>query len=222
MMAAQGGARRGFWRCTREWLRVGSSLTIVSHPLSAKLCSALCLHRRGSMVRVLFLTQFLPYPLDAGAKMRAYYVLRYLARSHRVTLVSFVRADDPPDAIAHLQQFCEAVHTVPMVRSLGLNLRAGVKAIAHRPAADHRPRRGRRNARSVAASRDGAVATVSCTPTRPRWRSTGCMPAMRRPKIGARVPSSTCTTLYTASMHRWRRMTRDRSGVCSTGARGVR
>jgi len=79
--------------------------------------------------RILFLTQVLPWPLDAGAKMRAYYVLRHLARAHQVTLVSFVRAEDPPEAIAHLAQFCEAVHTVPMVRSLALNLRAAVKAL---------------------------------------------------------------------------------------------
>jgi glycosyltransferase involved in cell wall biosynthesis len=81
------------------------------------------------MARILFLTQVLPYPLNAGPKMRAYYVLRHLARSHRVTLVSFVRSEDPPEAIEHLATFCEAVHTVPMVRSLALNLRAGVKAV---------------------------------------------------------------------------------------------
>ena len=31
-----------------------------------------------SSMRVLFLTQVLPYPLDAGPKIRAYYVLRHL------------------------------------------------------------------------------------------------------------------------------------------------
>jgi polysaccharide biosynthesis protein PslH len=43
------------------------------------------------MARVLFLTQVLPYPLDAGPKVRAYYVLRQLSAQHEVTLVSFVR-----------------------------------------------------------------------------------------------------------------------------------
>ena len=81
------------------------------------------------MSRVLFLTQVLPWPLDAGAKMRAYYVLRHLAHSHQVTLVSFVRPEDPPEALEHLATFCGAVHTVPMVRSLALNLRAGGKAV---------------------------------------------------------------------------------------------
>lgn len=68
-------------------------------------------------MRILFLTQVLPYPLDAGPKVRAYYVLRQLARKHEVTLVSFVRPTDTPAALAHLQSYCSAVHTVPMVRS---------------------------------------------------------------------------------------------------------
>lgn len=68
-------------------------------------------------MRILFLTQVLPYPLDAGPKIRAYYVLRHLGQAHAVTLVSFVRPTDSPEAVAHLGAFCEAVHTVPMVRS---------------------------------------------------------------------------------------------------------
>lgn len=68
-------------------------------------------------MRILFLTQVLPYPLDAGPKIRAYYTLRYLSRRHDVTLLSFVRPSDPPGAIEHLRVFCQAVHTVPMHRS---------------------------------------------------------------------------------------------------------
>ena len=69
-------------------------------------------------MKVLVLTQVLPYPLDAGPKLRAYYELRHLAeRGHRLDLLSFVRPDDTPDRVAHLQQFCHAVHTLPMQRS---------------------------------------------------------------------------------------------------------
>ncbi|MEZ4672698.1 MAG: glycosyltransferase family 4 protein [Caldilineaceae bacterium] len=68
-------------------------------------------------MKILFLTQVLPYPLDAGPKVRAYYVLRHLAQRHEITLVSFVRATDTPEAVAHLRQYCTAVHTVPMPRS---------------------------------------------------------------------------------------------------------
>jgi glycosyltransferase involved in cell wall biosynthesis len=68
-------------------------------------------------MRVLFLTQILPYPLDAGPKLRAYYVLRHLAQKHSVTLVSFSRKEDTSESIQHLQQFYERVVTVPMQRS---------------------------------------------------------------------------------------------------------
>ncbi|MDT8307195.1 MAG: glycosyltransferase family 4 protein [Anaerolineae bacterium] len=68
-------------------------------------------------MKILFLTQVLPYPLVGGPKIRAYYMLRHLAQQHEVTLVSFVRTDDRPEDVAHLAQVCAAVHTVPMVRS---------------------------------------------------------------------------------------------------------
>jgi glycosyltransferase involved in cell wall biosynthesis len=68
-------------------------------------------------MRILFLTQVLPYPLDAGPKVRAYYVLRHLAQSHTITLVSFVRPGDTPASVEHLKQFCQAVHTLPIRRS---------------------------------------------------------------------------------------------------------
>jgi glycosyltransferase involved in cell wall biosynthesis len=71
-----------------------------------------------SRLNILFFTQVLPYPLVGGAKIRAYYMLRHLAQQHDVTLVSFVREDDDTEAIVHLRDFCHAVHTVPMARSL--------------------------------------------------------------------------------------------------------
>ncbi len=68
-------------------------------------------------MRVLFLTQVLPYPLDAGPKVRNYYVLRHLAQQHEVTLVSFIRSDKEEQYRSHLESFCHAVHLVPIRRS---------------------------------------------------------------------------------------------------------
>ncbi len=69
-------------------------------------------------MRILFLSQLVPYPIDAGPKVRSYHVLQYLcAAGHEVTLVAFERADDELESIEHLQQFCTAVYTVPMTRS---------------------------------------------------------------------------------------------------------
>jgi glycosyltransferase involved in cell wall biosynthesis len=68
-------------------------------------------------MRILFLSQVLPYPLDAGPKMRSYFVLRHLAKKHKVTLLTFVRDTDRPEDIAHLADLCQAVYTIPMRRA---------------------------------------------------------------------------------------------------------
>lgn len=74
-------------------------------------------------MRVLLLTQVLPYPPDSGPKVKTYYVLKYLAQQHDVTLVSFVRESDKPEYVEHLQTLCERVITVPMTRSKSRDLR---------------------------------------------------------------------------------------------------
>lgn len=81
------------------------------------------------MSAILFLTQVLPYPLDAGPKVRAYHMLRHLAGKHEVTLASFVRADDTPEAVDHLRGLCAGVHAVPMRRSAWRNARAAAKGL---------------------------------------------------------------------------------------------
>ena len=80
-------------------------------------------------MNILLLTQVLPYPLDAGPKVRAYYMLRHLAQRHAVTLVSFVRPDDRPEHVAHLRDIAAAVHTVPIRRSAAANAVAGVRGL---------------------------------------------------------------------------------------------
>ena len=61
-------------------------------------------------MRILFLSQLLPFPPDAGPKIRAYFVLRWLAaHGHRVTLACFVRPDDGPARVEHLRRYCSAV-----------------------------------------------------------------------------------------------------------------
>jgi glycosyltransferase involved in cell wall biosynthesis len=80
-------------------------------------------------VKVLFLTQVLPYPLDAGPKVRAYYVLRHLAARHAVTLLSFVRASDSPAALDHLREFCAQVVTVPMPRARWREAAAALRSL---------------------------------------------------------------------------------------------
>jgi polysaccharide biosynthesis protein PslH len=84
------------------------------------------------MARILYLTQVLPFPLNTGAKIRQYYVLRHLCQKHAVTLVSFVRPDDKVEHVEHLKSFCAAVHTVPMTRSRWRDGRAVLKGLVRR------------------------------------------------------------------------------------------
>ena len=66
---------------------------------------------------ILFLTQILPYPPDAGPRVKTWHVLRYLAgRGHRITLVSYVRPDETPHLPA-VEALCARVVPVPIRRS---------------------------------------------------------------------------------------------------------
>jgi glycosyltransferase involved in cell wall biosynthesis len=79
-------------------------------------------------VKVLLLTQVLPYPPDSGPKVKTFYVLKYLARRHEVTLVSFVRGDQA-EHIAALQVYCKEIYTVQMQRGFMQNMAALVKSL---------------------------------------------------------------------------------------------
>ncbi len=68
-------------------------------------------------MKVLLLTQVLPYPPDSGPKAKTWNVLKYLAQHHQITLVSFVRGDQSAQ-VRHLERYCQAVHAVPMERSV--------------------------------------------------------------------------------------------------------
>jgi hypothetical protein len=118
------------------------------------------------MARILFLTQVLPYPLDSGAKIRAYYVLQHLTQRHEVTLVSFVRADDYPEYVAHLERFCHAVHTVRMRRSRLRDARALLLAgLSGRPAIIVRDEIGEMHATLKRLIREGGFDVVHADQT---------------------------------------------------------
>jgi polysaccharide biosynthesis protein PslH len=68
-------------------------------------------------MRILFLTQIVPYPPDAGPKIKTWNVLRYLAaHGHEIILASFVRQEEV-QFVSMLEQVCKAVHAVPLKRS---------------------------------------------------------------------------------------------------------
>jgi polysaccharide biosynthesis protein PslH len=71
----------------------------------------------GSKPKILLLTQVLPFPTDAGPKIKTFNLIKYLSQQYAITLVSFVRGDNLPEHTTALLEYCQAVHTVPMHRS---------------------------------------------------------------------------------------------------------
>ncbi|MEM7330674.1 MAG: glycosyltransferase [Chloroflexota bacterium] len=68
-------------------------------------------------MKILFLTQIIPFPPNAGPRVKTWHVLNYLVeRGHDVTLASFVR-DDEREYVPVMEKLCKAVHTVPINRS---------------------------------------------------------------------------------------------------------
>ena len=68
-------------------------------------------------MNILFLTQVVPYPPDAGPKVKTLNVIRYLAgKDYRVTLVTFVRPDEQ-EYLEVMKQYCDQVYSVPISRS---------------------------------------------------------------------------------------------------------
>jgi sugar transferase (PEP-CTERM/EpsH1 system associated) len=74
-------------------------------------------------MRLLFLTQLLPYPPDSGGKIKAFNLLRHLASQQQVTLVSFIRNDTEMDNLPALAPYCTDVRVVKLNRSRAQDFR---------------------------------------------------------------------------------------------------
>lgn len=68
-------------------------------------------------MRILLLTQVVPFPPDSGPRIKTHHVLRYLAERHEVHLVSFVRDAVEESHARHLESVCASVRAVPLRRS---------------------------------------------------------------------------------------------------------
>ena len=68
-------------------------------------------------MNILFLTQILPYPPDAGPKVKTWHVIQYLIElGHKVTLATYVRPEER-EYVHFLEDVCHKVYPVPMKRS---------------------------------------------------------------------------------------------------------
>ena len=82
-------------------------------------------------MRILLNTQLIPFPPDAGPRVKTWNMLRYLAQQgHEVHLASYMRAEEEPDTGA-VRDICVSVSTVPIQRSLSADLVAWLRSHGH-------------------------------------------------------------------------------------------
>jgi sugar transferase (PEP-CTERM/EpsH1 system associated) len=84
-------------------------------------------------VRILFLAHRFPYPPTFGSKVRAFNVIRHLARSHEVTVLSLARSADEEREAAGIAPFCHAhrsfrVHNLVQAAKIALTLPTALSA----------------------------------------------------------------------------------------------
>jgi polysaccharide biosynthesis protein PslH len=78
-------------------------------------------------MKILMLTQVLPYPPDSGPKIKTYNLIKFLAQTHEITLVSYTRGDQSLD-VECLKRFCCQVIPVPIRRSKIIEIFALMKS----------------------------------------------------------------------------------------------
>lgn len=64
-------------------------------------------------MKILFLSRWFPYPPDNGSKIRIYNILRQLAATNEIDLISFVASPPQDGHLLALQRYCHAIWTVP-------------------------------------------------------------------------------------------------------------
>ena len=67
-------------------------------------------------MRILFITDYLPYPLVAGDRIRTFSLVSQVARTHEVTLVGFLQRPEDLEGISYLSKFCSEVYGIPLTR----------------------------------------------------------------------------------------------------------
>jgi sugar transferase (PEP-CTERM/EpsH1 system associated) len=65
-------------------------------------------------MRILNITNQVPYPTMSGAPLRTYNILRRLARKSEVYLAAFTATQEQREGVAHLLEFCHEVVTVEL------------------------------------------------------------------------------------------------------------
>lgn len=62
-------------------------------------------------MRILMISNYLPYPQVSGGRIRIYNLLRRVAARHEVSLAGFLESPEDAEGVSHLRQFCARVET---------------------------------------------------------------------------------------------------------------
>jgi sugar transferase (PEP-CTERM/EpsH1 system associated) len=81
-------------------------------------------------LKILFLCHRVPYPPDKGEKIRAFHLIRGLARRHEVHLLTL--ADGAVPALGPLEELCKRVEVFPLSRPAAF-VRAGLRVLRPGP-----------------------------------------------------------------------------------------
>ena len=67
-------------------------------------------------MRILTITDAIPYPTVSGDRIRVYNLLRRVAGEHQVWLAALLEKPDEADGVSHMEEFCRGVEVVPARR----------------------------------------------------------------------------------------------------------
>ena len=60
-------------------------------------------------MKILWLTYDFPFPLNAGGKIRAYYLIKNLSRHHQITLFSYYRSEEQKRYLPEMAKYCRKI-----------------------------------------------------------------------------------------------------------------
>lgn len=67
-------------------------------------------------MRILFISDYVPYPMTGGDRIRIYNLMRRVAREHEMWFAGFTSTPDEAEGAAHLREFCARVETAELPR----------------------------------------------------------------------------------------------------------
>lgn len=83
-------------------------------------------------MKILFLTQRVPYPPNKGDKLRSYNQIRHLSRNHEISLVCLADNEHDLEHAKELGQWCRSVDVVSLPR-VASKMRSAVTLLSSRP-----------------------------------------------------------------------------------------